>query len=157
MVGGNAPLPNTPQVQAMRKCGMTEDEILDVLNADREIDRGAKLFELDAELQAGAKKARRADRKKVENVKRERKPDEDKRELIRYLEGKLEDAHHYDMDLDNITITNPEREMEFTYNGIKYRLTLMRPRKQLEDGNIFQPIFGIIIGKFFQGNNWNRW
>ena len=45
------------------------------------------------------------------------------------MEGKLEDAHHYDMDLDNITITNPEREMEFTYNGIKYRLTLMRPRK----------------------------
>ena len=77
----------------------------------------------------GAKKARRADRKKVETVKRERKPDEDKRELIQYLESKLEDAHHYDMDLDNITITNPEREMEFTYNGIKYRLTLMRPRK----------------------------
>ena len=119
------------------------EEAKQVLEMDKRIDRGEKLFELPPELEAGAKKARRADRKKVENVKRERKPDEDKRELIQYLESKLEDAHHYDMDLDNITITNPEREMEFTYNGIKYRLTLMRPRKQMEDGNIFHPFFGI--------------
>ena len=62
MEGGNTPLPNTPQVQAMRKCGMTEDEILDVLRTDKEIDQGAKLFELAEELKAGAKKARRADR-----------------------------------------------------------------------------------------------
>lgn len=128
------------------------EEAKQVLEMDKRIDRGEKLFELPPELEAGAKKARRADRKKVENVRRERKPDEDKRELIQYLESKLEDAHHYDMDLDDITITNPEREMEFTYNGIKYRLTLMRPRKQMEDGNIFHPFFGIIIGKY-----WNRW
>ena len=112
-----------------RVLNITEDEARAVQETDKRIDRGEKLFELSPELEAGAKKARRADRKKVENVKRERKPDEDKRELIQYLEGKLEDAHHYDMDLGNITITNPEREMEFTYNGIKYRLTLMRPRK----------------------------
>ena len=117
------------------------EEAKQVLEMDKRIDRGEKLFELPPELEAGAKKARRADRKKVENVRRERKPDEDKRELIQYLESKLEDAHHYDMDLDDITITNPEREMEFTYNGIKYRLTLMRPRKQMEDGNIFHPFW----------------
>lgn len=104
------------------------EEAKQVLEMDKRIDRGEKLFELPPELEAGAKKARRADRKKVENVKRERKPDEDKRDLIQYLESSLEDAYP-DMDLDNITITNPEREMEFTYNGIKYRLTLMRPRK----------------------------
>lgn len=117
------------------------EEAKQVLEMDKRIDKGEKLFELPPELEAGAKKARRADRKKVENVKRERKPDEDKRDLIQYLESKLEDAHHYDMDLDDITITNPEREMEFTYNGIKYRLTLMRPRKQMEDGNIFHPFW----------------
>ena len=112
-----------------RVLNITEDEAREVQETDKRIDRGEKLFELSPELEAGAKKARRADRKKVENVKREKKIDNDKRDLIQYLEGKLEDAHHYDMDLDNITITNPEREMEFTYNGIKYRLTLMRPRK----------------------------
>ena len=117
------------QREKLRRLGYSPPEIESIISADRAIDRGEKLFELPPELEAGAKKARRADRKKVETVKRERKPDEDKRELIQYLESKLEDAHHYDMDLDNITITNPEREMEFTYNGIKYRLTLMRPRK----------------------------
>ena len=112
-----------------RVLNITEDEAREVQQTDKRIDRGEKLFELPLELEAGAKKARRADRKKVENVKREKKVDNDKRELIQYLEDKLEDAHHYDMDLGNITITNPDREMEFTYNGIKYRLTLMRPRK----------------------------
>lgn len=133
------------------------EEAKQVLEMDKRIDRGEKLFELPPELEAGAKKARRADRKKVENVKRERKPDEDKRDLIRYFESKLDDAHRVDYDVNDIRVVNPERELEFTYNGIKYRLTLMRPRKQMEDGNIFHPFFGFIIGKFFQGNNWNRW
>lgn len=104
-------------------------EAKEVLETDKRIDRGEKLFELPPELEAGAKKARRADRKQPVAVRRQRKPDEAKRDLIQYLEDKLEDAHHYDMDLDDITITNPEREMEFNYNGVRYRLTLMRPRK----------------------------
>ena len=111
-----------------RVLNITEDEAREVQQTDKRIDRGEKLFELPPELEAGAKKARRADRKKVENVKREKKVDNDKRDLIQYLESSLEDAYP-DLDLGNITITNPEREMEFTYNGIKYRLTLMRPRK----------------------------
>ena len=121
------------------------EEAKQVLETDKRIDRGEKLFELPPNLEAGAKKARRADRKKVENVKRERKPDEDKRDLIRYFESKLDDAHRVDYDVNDIRVVNPERELEFTYNGIKYRLTLMRPRKQLEDGNIFQP---------FLNHNW---
>ena len=103
-------------------------EAKEVLEMDKRIDRGEKLFELPPELEAGAKKARRADRKQPVAVRRQRKPDEAKRDLIQYLEDKLEDAHHYDMDLDDITITNPERELEFIYNGMRYRLTLMRPR-----------------------------
>jgi len=131
MVGGNAPLPNTPQVQAMRKCGMTEDEILDVLNADREIDRGAKLFELDAELQAGAKKARRADRTDTPKP-RERKPNEDKRFLLSALvwamTTDIEQAGDNVLATD-VEIVNPEREFLFAYNGIKYKVVLSAPRK----------------------------
>lgn len=131
MVGGNAPLPNTPQVQAMRKCGMTEDEILDVLTADREIDRGAKLFELDEELQAGAKKARRADRTDTPKP-RERKPNEDKRFLLSALvwamTTDIEQAGDNVLATD-VEIVNPEREFLFTYNGIKYKVVLSAPRK----------------------------
>ena len=102
-------------------------EAKEVLETDKRIDRGEKLFELPPELEAGAKKARRADRKQPVAVRRQRKPDEAKRDLIQYLESSLEDAYP-DLDLGDITITNPEREMEFIYNGVRYRLTLMRPR-----------------------------
>lgn len=111
-----------------QRLNISVDEARQVQKDDKRIDRGEKLFELPPELEAGAKKARQTGTRKVTEVKRERKPDEDKRELIQYLESSLEDAYP-DLDLGNITITNPEREMEFTYNGKKYRLTLACPRK----------------------------
>ena len=113
-----------------RVLNITEDEAREVQQTDKRIDRGEKLFELPPELEAGAKKARRAERKKVDTVKRERKPDENKRWLIQYLAVALEDADcDLDTNLENIVVVNPERELEFTYSGKKYRLTLMRPRK----------------------------
>lgn len=111
-----------------QRLNISVDEARQVQEDDKRIDRGEKLFELPPELEAGAKKARQTGTRKVTEIKRERKPDEDKRELIQYLESSLEDAYP-DLNLGNITITNPEREMEFTYNGKKYRLTLACPRK----------------------------
>ena len=55
-MAGATPLPNSPQVQALRKIGATDEEIADVLACDKAIDRGADLFPLDPELEAGAKK-----------------------------------------------------------------------------------------------------
>lgn len=103
---------------------MTEDEILDVLTADREIDRGAKLFELDEELQAGAKKARRADRTDTPKP-RERKPNEDKRILLEQLVNAIGGSSIH----AQCEITNQEREFLFTFNGIKYKVVLSAPRK----------------------------
>ena len=111
-----------------QRLNISVDEARQVQEDDKRIDRGEKLFELPPELEAGAKKARQTGTRKVTEVKRERKPDEDKRELIQYLESSLEDAYP-DLDLGNITITNPEREMEFTYNDRKFKLTLSAPRK----------------------------
>lgn len=128
-MAGVTPPPNSPQVQAMRKAGFTDAEILDVLNADREIDRGAKLFELDFELEAGAKKARRADRTDTPKP-RERKPNEDKQFLLRVLLKALE--NHDDEGFGEefrSEVINPEREFLFIYNGIKYKVTLSAPRK----------------------------
>lgn len=48
------------QKQALKKLGLTNKEIAEVLQADAEIDKGKKLFELPPELAAGAKKARNA-------------------------------------------------------------------------------------------------
>ena len=68
------------QIQKLMKTlNISEDEARQVIEDDRRIDKGEKLFELSAELEAGAKKARQADRKKSDTpVKRERKSDNDK-------------------------------------------------------------------------------
>ena len=111
------------QLEAMRKCGMSEAEIAEVLATDKEIDRGAKLFELDPELEKGAKKARQADRKpNVTPTKRERKPNEDKATLVNALfSAVLPMCETYE-------VTNAEREFLFTYKGTKYKVVLSAPR-----------------------------
>jgi hypothetical protein len=116
------------QVEAMKALGLSEEEIADILKADKEIDRGAKLFELDPELEAGAKKARRAERKPTE-VKRERAPNNDKRFLLNLLHHAI--TAHDDPGFGEVAqseILNPEREFIFIYNGTKYKVVLSCPR-----------------------------
>jgi hypothetical protein len=129
-----ANLPPTSQVTNLRKLGLTDEEIADVLATDKEIDQGAKHFELAEELKPGAKKARRADRTDTPKpAHRERKPNEDKRFLLSALVWAM--TTDIDQAGDNVLatdveITNPEREFLFTYNGIKYKVVLSVPRGQ---------------------------
>ena len=113
------------QVEAMLKLGMSEEEIADVLESDKRIDRGEKLFELDPELEKGAKKARQADRKPTTYnfQKRERKADTGKRDLISALVGAVAPLAD-----GEVEITNIEREFVFTVNGRKYKVVLSAPR-----------------------------
>lgn len=113
------------QLEALIKLGMTEAEALEVLAADKRIDRGEKLFEFSDEQKAVEKKMRQADRAPtVYNFnKRERKPNEAKRELIGLLDDALCDF------VDDVTVTNPERQIDFIYNGVNYRIVLSAPRK----------------------------
>ena len=126
--GANAP----KQIQAMRKMGMTEEEIADVLRTDQEIDRGADPFPLAKELQAGAKKARRADRTDTPKP-RTREKDIDKRRLVEFLKNALENEINLSLTETDyigttVEIVNPEREFLFTYNGKKYKVVLSCPR-----------------------------
>ena len=84
------------------------------------------LPDLTAEQKAVAKEMAQADRKKESTPrKRERKPDDDKRELIKKLKELLDSV------ADEMSkVTNPEREIEFNYNNNRYRLTLSKPRKE---------------------------
>lgn len=124
------------QIEAMRKVGMTEDEISEVLRTDKEIDQGIPHFSLDPSLEPGAKKARRADRTDTpKKAVRERKPNEDKRRLVEFLKNALENEICLSVtDTDyigtTVEIVNPEREFLFTYNGTKYKVVLSVPRGQ---------------------------
>ena len=90
------------------------------------------LPDLTPEQQAVAKEMAQADRKK-ETIprKRERKPDENKRLLIAALVDCLLEANPDEM--EDVSIINPEREIEFRYCGDRYRLTLSKPRVKKEE------------------------
>ena len=108
---------------AMRQLGMTTQEIEDVLECDKQIDKGAKLFELSNEQKQVAKKMTGTGTKTVYQFqKRERKADDDKREIIQTLDDALCDL------VDDVTVVNPEREILFTYNEKKYKIVLSAPR-----------------------------
>ena len=113
-----------PQVVALAKLGLTDEEIKQVLADDKRIDKGEKLFELSAEQEREAKKARNAGRAPTtyKFTKRERKPDQDKADLLNILFSAVLPV------CDTYEITNGEREFLFTYHGKKYKVVLSAPR-----------------------------
>ena len=112
------------QVEAMRKLGMTEEEIADVLDCDKRIDKGEKLFELSDEQKKAVKKATQADRTPTvyKFQKRERKADNDKADLVNALFSAILPL------CESYEITNSEREFTFTYHGRKFKVVLSAPR-----------------------------
>lgn len=110
------------QKQAFIKCGIPSEEWEGILATDKEIDRGAKLFELDPELEKGAKKARQADRKPTERKPREKKEDADKQTLLNALFSSILPM------CDSYEVVNAEREFSFTFRGKKYKVVLSCPR-----------------------------
>lgn len=116
------------QVQKMMKLlGISEAEAVELIATDKRIDKGEKLFELPEELKAGAKKARRADRKPTNYnfSKRERKTDNIKLEITSRL---VELITKEIADSGSVEVANPEREFSFTHKGKKYKITLACPR-----------------------------
>lgn len=106
----------------MKSLHLTRDEAIQLMEDDKAIDRGAKMFELDPELEAGAKKARQAERKTT-TVKREKKAKPEKAEICSAMMDGLRE-----LGVEDFTINNPEREFVFIHNGVKYKVTLACPR-----------------------------
>ena len=124
------------QLENLMKLGMSEAEAREVLAADKAIDRGEKMpFDLPKDKEKAMRQYRQADRAKpfIPDLKpRERKPNEDKRFLISALVWALttdiEQAGD-NVNADDVVVTNPERQIDFTYNGTRYRIVLSAPRK----------------------------
>jgi predicted RNA-binding protein Jag len=109
----------------MKKLDLSREEAEQMWQDEQE----DNLPELTPEQKAVEKEMLRADRKKEETPrKRERKPDENKRLLINALMDCLLEANPDEM--EDVSILNPEREIEFRYCGERYRLTLSKPRKE---------------------------
>lgn len=109
----------------MDKYDCTREEAIQVIKDDEAIDKGAKLFDLDPELEKGAKKARQADRKVTTTApKRERKAKPEKAEICSAMMEGLKE-----LGVESFDITNAEREFLFMLDGTKYKVTLACPRK----------------------------
>ena len=81
--------------------------------------------ELTAEQKKVVKKMTQSSRKvETEKRTRERKPDDEKREIINTLFNAIVDFGGMP------TIINPEREFTFTLNETTYRITLAKPREK---------------------------
>ena len=117
-----------PQIVALAKLGLTDEEIKQVLADDKRIDKGEKLFELTAEQEREANKARNVGRAPTayKFTKRERKPDEDKKVLCQTMIEALIEAGM--VDNSTLHIENIEREFLFKHNGRKYKVVLSAPR-----------------------------
>ena len=123
---------NDEQILAMKRLGMTDDEIADVLACDKAIDRGERMpFDLSKEDEKMAKKMVNAGTRKTPTAynfsKRERKANPTKasiiEELAKFLTENSENA------CENVEITNKERQIAFSISDSKYELTLVQKRK----------------------------
>ena len=113
----------------METLNITEAEARQMIADDEAIDHGADLFPLTAEQKKASKEARGTGTRAYTFTKRERKPDADKRKLIALLHYAFATA---DIDIQEITITNPERQVDFLYNGRHFRIVLSAPRTPSE-------------------------
>ena len=104
--------------------GITEQEALQVLEDDKRIDKGEKLFELTEEQKANEKQARLTDeRVATTKPKREKKVDNQKQDIINTMVGSIINVFGVRVD-----VANEEREFEFELNDRKFKVVLSCPR-----------------------------
>ena len=120
---------------------ISREEAIDLIHEDEEVDK-MTMSEVDNDLTAEQKKAKKdatkttGDKRKRNYTftKRERKPDEVKREIIEVIAQNLdrccfgEDLHT----VKDVTILKPEKEITFTVDGDEYSVTLTKHRKPKE-------------------------
>ena len=109
---------------------ISRDEAIQLIEDDKRIDKGEKLFSLTPEQEKASKKARSAGRKpkttvyKFDTTKRKKPENKNKSDLISVITSALTEHG-----AENLELINPEREFTFTMDGTKYKIVLSVPRK----------------------------
>lgn len=114
--------------ELMKKLRITEDEAKALIDDDKRIDKGEKLFQLTKEQEQVSKQARQVGKAptvyKLDNEKgkRSKKSDDNKSFLIDLFRTVILPYS------GEVEVINPEREFTFIYNGRKFKLVLSCPR-----------------------------
>ena len=109
---------------------ISREEAIQLIEDDKRIDKGEKLFSLTPEQEKASKKARSTGRKpkttvyKFDTTKRKKPENKNKSDLISVITGALTEHG-----AENLELINPEREFTFTMDGTKYKIVLSLPRK----------------------------
>lgn len=109
----------------MEKLHVSEEEAIEILQYDELINKGADPLPLTPSQKAVEKSVRQVVRKVDaygKSSKRERKADDDKREIIDSITTALGGT------AENLEIVNPEREIVFRWHDRKFKITLSAPR-----------------------------
>lgn len=117
------------EINRLMAIGMTETEAEETVLYDEAVEKGESTeYDLTAEQAKVAKKYTAVDTKKRTEytfTKRERKPNETKRELIEIFKKALENAQI------EPNVSNIERQIDFLYENKQFSITLTehRPKK----------------------------
>lgn len=101
----------------------TEAEAIQILKDDEAIDKGKKLFELTDEQKQNSKKARMTGTRKVNKpIARQRKVDEQKKQILDSLSKTL-----VTLNVQNLEIIT-ETQINFHFNNENYTIKLIKHR-----------------------------
>ena len=119
---------NIQELMELLQC--TEEQAKQVIESDKQVDKMTVReceSDLTQEQKASAKKARQGDRKPTvyKFDTRAKKSDLDKAHLVHLLADCLGMVTKSEEDL---VVTNAERQIDFVYNGRKFRVVLSAPR-----------------------------
>ncbi len=123
------------QIEAMKKLGMTDKEIEELVEYDEKVDKNQPTeFDISEEQQKIVQKVSRTtsgERKKPVVVRnKERKTDEVKKPIIDGIVAFL--TENTEISAENVKIVKPEREISFDLGGFNYSITLTRHNKPKE-------------------------
>ena len=108
----------------MKNLDISREEAIALIEDDKAIDKGEKLFELTAEQKKAAKAATKADSKPREKkVSRPKVADPDKAEIMQTIDDALCGL------VDNVEERTNDRELFFEWNDKRYKIVLSCPRK----------------------------
>ena len=120
----------TQKERIMRILKVSSEEADQIMADDKKIDRGEKMdFDLSPEQEKELRKYRQADRKPTVynfNKPRERKPNATKSGIIEEIAKFLQENSQFSV--ENLEITNKERQIAFSVGENKSEFTLVQKR-----------------------------
>lgn len=110
----------------MRALGITRKEAEELIEDDEAVDKGEEMpWDLTPEQMKNARKIANATTRKTSGTptKRTKKENPDKQKIISLIAESLK------TEIENVSVTNAERTIDFTFNDVNYSISLTAHRK----------------------------